>query len=116
VTGGFVCCKLWLDLRLKTGHDAACHSSKTSACGNALGPFLDPPDSCSQFEPNLRRDSTALAGREASEFANGPTHSQGPICTGAGRDFGRNIDGDRRWLSSRPATWHSRPEAASTVE
>ena len=34
----------------------------------------------------------------------------------AGRDCARNIQDGRRWLSSRPATWRSRPEAVTTAK
>ena len=71
MTGGFVCCKLWLDLRRGPEHDAGRRFSKTFNRGIAHGQNHKPPNSCSQTVPNPRHDSTAPAVREASEFESG---------------------------------------------
>ena len=144
MTGGFVCCKLWLDLRRRPGHDSACHSSKTFNRGIAHGQNHNPPDSCSQTVPNLRMILRLRPGaKPANSHLARPTAKARPAWASqananqglrscrdcvrepspgterrprAGRDCARNIQDGRRWLSSRPATRRSRPEAGPAAK
>ena len=144
MTGGFVCCKLWLDLRRRPGHDAGQHFSETFNRGIAHGQNHNPPNSCSQTVPNLRmilrlqpgaKPANSPPARPAAKArpAGAPQSNanQGlrscrdcarePIPgrdwrPRAGRDCARTIQDDRRLLSSRPATWRSRPEAGPAAK
>ncbi len=144
MTGGFVCCKLWLDLRRRPGHDAGQHFSKTFNRGIAHGQNHNPPDACSQTVPNLRMILRPRPGAKPANSVLAPLAAkarparapQSNVNQGlgscrdcvrepipglerrprAGRDCARIIQDGRRLLSPRPATWRSRPEAGPAAK